>query len=316
MKAEKTIRGLRQTVCDDDTEDSESGKEQESTNEEESEDSDNSEEKDSDYVDSDDEKENIKKKKKKRTTIKSKGRKGKDQDQVDSAEEYESNLEESEDEKNSGSKGKQKKGKVNSKKLIVKLKSGKRKYTKGKKEKSESEPKRKKVKRKKKVIRSAQAKGKDVEEEIEEIENNILDANDEDDVVQVDITAKKDFGIVWKEGGWTEDPRRVDGACGNYGPRLNRLCPDVSNEESFFLQFLPQTFIKEELLPATNKFAYSNGVHLNLGYAEFIRILGLIYTMSVMGQLVDDQIRNIATVLWYNGVYFHQRFPCVQLLQR
>ena len=90
---------------------------------------------------------------------------------------------------------------MNSKKLIVKLKSGKRKYTKGKKEKSESEPKRKKVKRKKKVIRSAQAKGKDVEEEIEEIENNILDANDEDDVVQVDITAKKDFGIVWKEGG-------------------------------------------------------------------------------------------------------------------
>lgn len=78
--------------------------------------------------------------------------------------------------------------------------------------------------------------------------NNILDAsNKEDDIVDVDATAKKDFGIAWKGGGWKEiqEAKRNRGVCGSYGSRLNRLCADILS----FVNVLP--LMPSGLCPST-----------------------------------------------------------------
>ena len=50
----------------------------------------------------------------------------------------------------------------------------------------------------------------------------------------------------------------------------------------YFLAFLPVDYIKEEMLPPTNKFAKENGLEKLFMYEEFIHVLGILHTREVV----------------------------------
>ena len=50
----------------------------------------------------------------------------------------------------------------------------------------------------------------------------------------------------------------------------------------YFLAFVPVDYMKEEMLPATNKFAKENGHEKLFIYEEFIHVLGILYMMEVV----------------------------------
>ena len=85
---------------------------------------------------------------------------------------------------------------------------------------------------------------------------------------------------VWTEGEWKIDPRKSRGFSG-YGPKLIGMSGETSLD--YFLHFLPQAFIQQQVIPAINKAGkQSNEFWSGLLYQEYIRFLGIIYSMEVL----------------------------------
>ena len=85
---------------------------------------------------------------------------------------------------------------------------------------------------------------------------------------------------VWTEGEWKIDPRKSRGFSG-YGPKLIGMSGETSLD--YFLHFLPQAFIQQQVIPAINKAGkQSNEFWSVLSYQEYIRFLGIIYSMEVL----------------------------------
>lgn len=189
--------------------------------------------------------------------------------------------------------------KENSKPLLVKIKAVRRK-----------------VKKVGEVQKRLRKKAQQRKQPISEEETNALDASEDEgdlEVVFYDVTSKKNIEIVWKEGGWSVDPRQTDGISGSYGPRLNRLCAEIADKDAFFFHFFPTKFVKENLIPSTNKFASQHNVNLNLTYEEFIRFLGLIYSMEIYklpsrDMYWWDKPRGIFPALNFGSVMSRSRF--------
>ena len=84
-----------------------------------------------------------------------------------------------------------------------------------------------------------------------------------------------------------EENRRVDPSGDIYIRVAKILGPNTElwNGKSYmeyFLAFLPADYIKEEMLPPTNKFAKENGLEKLFMYEEFIHVLGILYMMEVV----------------------------------
>ena len=130
--------------------------------------------------------------------------------------------------------------------------------------------------------RKEKNKDKTVEEE------NVLDFEEEDEVEEERLDDKKtkekkeEEQKTWKKGGRRVDPR---GDVFVHGAKLLDPNCDLWNNDSFveyFLAFLPVKNFKEEMLPATNKWAEENGIK-PFTYEELIRVLGIFYMMEVIG---------------------------------
>ena len=72
----------------------------------------------------------------------------------------------------------------------------------------------------------------------------------------------------------------------------------------YFLAFLPIDYIKEEMLPATNKFAKENGHRKLFTYEEFIHVLGILYIMKVVELLEHRMYWQTKTEQFFPGLCF------------
>jgi hypothetical protein len=94
---------------------------------------------------------------------------------------------------------------------------------------------------------------------------------------------KKEEQSKWTLGGWKVDPR---GEKNIPGVHLTNPLAERFEDDSFidyFFIFLPIDYIKEVMLPATNKFAKDNGwEHQPYSYDDFVNFLGLLYMMEVI----------------------------------
>ena len=124
-----------------------------------------------------------------------------------------------------------------------------------------------------------QKENKEVEEE------NMLDfeeeIEEEEEEEEEEEQGKKKKEIKWKKG-----TRRVDPKGGRHipGARLTDESSNLWDESSFkecFLTFLPVEFVKDVMLPATNKVAKEHG-HAPFSYDEVIHVLGILYMMEVV----------------------------------
>ena len=113
----------------------------------------------------------------------------------------------------------------------------------------------------------------DYEEEVEEEEEELS--------VDKKTEKRKEEEKVWKEGKRRVDPR---GDIHIQGAKLLDPNAELWDEESYleyFLAFMPVKYIKNEMLPATNKFVKDHGHDTVFTYEEFLHVLGIIYMMEV-----------------------------------
>lgn len=81
-------------------------------------------------------------------------------------------------------------------------------------------------------------------------------------------------------GGWTIDPRER-GRNRSYGPRLNMDSLSDFAELDFFLHFLPQVYMREVMIPSTNRHAgQSDNTFRELTFSELLHFFGLLYSME------------------------------------
>ena len=136
----------------------------------------------------------------------------------------------------------------------------------------------------KKAADKRKEKNKDKKDE----EENVLDYEEEDEEEEEEQLdnkktkeKKEEERKTWKKGNRRVDPRAdvfVQGA------KLLDPNSDLWNVKSFvehFVAFLPVQYIKEEMLPVTNKWAKENGIQ-PFTYEEFFRVLGIFYMMEVV----------------------------------
>ena len=121
-------------------------------------------------------------------------------------------------------------------------------------------------------------------------EENVLDYEEEDEegqeeeMTEVEKEKKKKEELSkWKLGGRKIDPR---GERNIPGAHLLNPLADLFEEDSFidyFMSFQPVEYIKEVMLPSTNKFAKDNGwEHEPFSFDEFINVQGILYMMEVV----------------------------------
>ena len=125
---------------------------------------------------------------------------------------------------------------------------------------------------------------RDDEEENQEEENQLDYGEDheEDEDQNEAAKKKKEEETVWKMGGRNIDPK----VRGNYGPKLVYEAGDLFENDSYvdyFLIYLPDRFIRDIMLPETNRIAKEQDPDFKeFTYDEFINILGLFYFMEVV----------------------------------
>ena len=94
---------------------------------------------------------------------------------------------------------------------------------------------------------------------------------------------KKEEQALWTLEGWKVEPRAERNIP---GPHLTNPLADLFADDSFIdylFLFLPCTYIKGVMLPATNKFAKDHKLmYETFTHNEFINFLGLLYMMEVV----------------------------------
>lgn len=131
--------------------------------------------------------------------------------------------------------------------------------------------------------KAADRRRKKNEEKEEEIEFDYEEEEVEETIPESEAEKKrKEEETVWKMGGWKVSPKVHT----KYGPKILGEMGDLFEDDSFidyFLMFLPTRYIKEVVLPATNKLAkQQDSDYVDFSYDEFINIIGLIYMMEVI----------------------------------
>ena len=115
----------------------------------------------------------------------------------------------------------------------------------------------------------------DYEEETSEEKENMEETEKEE--------KKAEEKKKWKVNeGWKFDPKLLT----HPGPHLMDPSSQIFYENSFivyFFTFFPVAYVKNVMLPATNKYAEDNGWdHTPYTFEEFIHILGFMYLMEVV----------------------------------
>ena len=159
-------------------------------------------------------------------------------------------------------------------------------------------------------------------------EQNILDFEEESETEEFDGDAERvdkcdkilEEEKIWTRRGWSIDPRQEGGRINAFGPRLINIDTNLDlSELDMFLHFLPIRYIKETLIPATNRqgnMKFQNFCELT--FQEFVVIFGLICAMEVYN-LPERRIywnckdNGIFKALNYGKIITRKRFE--QILQ-
>ena len=97
-------------------------------------------------------------------------------------------------------------------------------------------------------------KGKSCEKEKDEEKDEVTTETESEDEIESDSKMSEEQKKIWKKGGWDIDPDTSFPR----GPKLHMDDPSTKSELDFFIHFFPMTYLREEIIPATNSFARKN----------------------------------------------------------
>ena len=142
----------------------------------------------------------------------------------------------------------------------------------------------KKVRTKVTVGKKAADKRKEKNEEKEEVTELDFEDEEEESIPATEAELKKkEEETVWKKEGWKVNPKVRDCLRTKI---ISDFGADLFEDDSFldyFLMYLPSQYIKEVVIPLTNKVAkQQDSDYTDFTYDEFINILALIYMMEVI----------------------------------
>ena len=118
-------------------------------------------------------------------------------------------------------------------------------------------------------------KGRSCEKEKDEEEDEVTTETESEDEIESDSRKLEEQKKIWKKGGWDIDPDTSF-------PRGPKLHMDDPSELDFFIHFFPMTYLREEIIPATNSFARKNRKSWNdIMEEEMLHFFGILKAMEV-----------------------------------
>ena len=121
-------------------------------------------------------------------------------------------------------------------------------------------------------------KGKSCEKEKDEEEDEVTTETESEDEIESDSKKLEEQKKIWKKGGWDIDPDTSFPR----GPKVHMDDPSTKSELDFFIHFFPMTYLREEIIPATNSFARKNRKSWNdIMEEEMLHLFGILKAMEV-----------------------------------